>query len=326
MAEKKTSNKSSSKKPTGVPSGETVKPEAAGQRVYTLSDTVSLLGASSQEEVRTELEGLSDVDLIALGRLIGTPRLAKELARNYGVFAHWLEGASPAQLSLLGFVGSSWLRVAAWAALQAEQKYEALQGGLQGSGADKLVRQAEAETIAVPARRTRDRLYNTLVHLSGGLLTWKSKIDTAYAASVTTVPVADSLSALADVAKAMLADKSPGMVARREKSTLNEAAVKRHRETAAALAKAAKAANAVKSASPVVQADVDLWDGAAIKFFEQFVAAVEDAREEDPTIPQPSIIGLRGWFRRLSRKKAGRETEEKNTGAEVEDSEDEGEG
>jgi hypothetical protein len=33
------------------------------------------------------------------------------------------------------------------------------------------------------------------------------------------------------------------------------------------------------------------------------VEATEAARETDPTIPAPSIIGLRSWFRRGRRKK-----------------------
>jgi uncharacterized membrane protein YgcG len=54
--------------------------------------------------------------------------------------------------------------------------------------------------------------------------------------------------------------------------------------------------------SPVKQADVDLWDGLAIAFFEQLVAAADRAHEADPAVPAPTIIGLRSWFRRSSRK------------------------
>jgi hypothetical protein len=103
----------------------------------------------------------------------------------------------------------------------------------------------------------------------------------------------------------MLADKSAGMKARKERSKLDAAAIKKYRELAALSAGAVREAAAVAPVSPVTQPDVDLWDGIAITFFEQFVEVLEQAREEDPTIPAPSIIGLRGWFRRASRKGRG---------------------
>jgi hypothetical protein len=68
-------------------------------------------------------------------------------------------------------------------------------------------------------------------------------------------------------------------------------------------ARAAKrAADAVAPAPVVRQSEVDTWDGLAISFFEQYVDAVEDARRVDPAIPGASIIGLRSWFGRTSRK------------------------
>lgn len=279
-----------------------VEPEG-DESVYTLSEIVARLGAASEAEARQELEGFHDGDLIGFGRKIGTPRLAKELARNYGTFAEWQTGATAEQLALLGFVGPGWLRVAAWAGRQAEQRYQAREAGQQGNAASKQVRETAAETLEVAAVRSRNRLRTMLMYLAGGLPVWVTKINTAYAVSATSVPVADSLAALASVGAEMLKDKSPGMTARLAKTALTKASLDKHKESAAALAKAVKAAGAVKSASPITQSEVDLWDGIAITLFEQFVEAVEDAREDDPTIPAPSIIGLRGWFRRLSRKK-----------------------
>jgi hypothetical protein len=264
--------------------------------VYILADVSRRLGEATEKEVRLELEGLGDADFIAKGRLIGTPRLVKELARNYGHFAASLERATEAQLGQLGFINEDWLRLAAWSARQAELMHEAYQRGAQGGTAGKQVRGVEAEELTAGAKRARDRLRNTLQYLSGQLPTWKTKIQTAYSTSVTTAPIADSILAMADVAEAMLADRSPGMTARRKRTALTAASVEEHRELAKKLAAAVKAARAVRKAAAVTRSEVDLWDGIAITFFEQFVDTVEDAHEEDPRVPAPSILGLRSWF------------------------------
>jgi hypothetical protein len=285
------------------PSDKAVLGAADGERVYILADVVAALGDASEAEVRVDFEGLSEADFVAKGRRIGTPRLAKELARNYGIFADWLPGATREQRELLGFVDKDWLRVATWAARQAEIQHEAQQRGAHGSTADKQVREVAAETLAAEGKRVRDRLRSALNYLSGGLALWKVKVDTAYAAAVTGAPVADAIEAMAAVGDQMLADTSPGMLARRSKSKLTAESLQNYRALAGELSRAMKAAQAVKSAAPVSQSDVDLWDGMALTYFEQFVDAVDDAREADPTIPRPSIIGLRSFFRRLSRKK-----------------------
>jgi hypothetical protein len=203
------------------------------------------------------------------------------------------------------FIGKDWLRIAAWAARKAELNYESLKKGDAKGSADKELRTAKAEDLLKQARSARDRLRTTLQYLAGGIPTWAQRVESAYAAPETQTPVADTLVALCDIGAEMLADKSAGMKARRDRSKLDAAAIKRYREIASAAASAVREASGVAPASAVTQADVDLWDGIAIAFFEQLVDALEQAREEDPTIPAPSIIGLRGWFRRLSRKERG---------------------
>jgi len=265
---------------------------------YVLSTLSAALGDATEEEVRLHFEGLTNADFIAVGRRIGTPRLAKELSRNYGRFADWIPKATPEQVELLGFLGQDWVRMAIWAGRQAEVRYDGFVAGGSGGTNVKELREGEAERLRGKARRARDRLRNALLHLAGGIPGWNQRIGQAYATSVTQEVAADSLEALAELADKMLAEASPGMQARRAKSTLTAAAVAGHHALAAELAEAAKAAAAVRNAPAVSQADVDLWDGIAISFFEQFVETLDDAREEDPSLPAPSIIGLRSWFRR----------------------------
>lgn len=273
--------------------------------VYTLSGIVSRLGNATESEARVELEGLRNDDFIAKGRRVGTPRLAKELARNYGLLADWLQTAKPEQLDLLGFVSADWLRIAAWAAHQSELHYDANQKGASLGAAEKQVRQTRAEELGVEAKHARDRLRGALLHLAGGIPAWVTKIEAAYATPGTQSPITDALVALCDVASAMLADSSPGMLSRRARNRLTHASVQTYRDLAATAAQSIRDAASVAATSPVSQSQVDLWDGIAITFFEQLVDALEQARETDPTIPAPSIIGLRGWFRRVSRKNRG---------------------
>ncbi|WP_170230033.1 hypothetical protein, partial [Polyangium fumosum] len=269
------------------------------------TDIVSRLGDATESEARLELEGLRNDDFIAKGRRIGTPRLAKELARNYGLLADWLLTAKAEQLDLLGFVSADWLRIAAWAARQSETHYDANQKGASLGAAEKQIRQTQAEELGAEAKQARDRLRGTLLHLAGGIPGWVTRIDAAYATPGTQSPISDALVALCDVADALLTDPSPGIVKRRARNRLDMNAVGRFRDLALSAAQALRDAASVAPTAPVSQSQVDLWDGIAITFFEQLVDALEQAREVDPTIPAPSIIGLRGWFRRASRKNRG---------------------
>ncbi|MDI1448910.1 hypothetical protein [Polyangium sp. 6x1] len=270
--------------------------------IYTLADIVSRLGDAAEPEARLELEGLRNDDFIAKGRRIGTPRLAKELARNYGALADWLPTAKAEQLDLLGFVSADWLRIAAWTARQSEIHYDANQKGASLGAAEKQIRQTRAEELGSEAKLARDRLRGALLHLAGGIPAWVTKIEAAYATPGTQSPLTDALVALCDVADAMLSDSSSGMLSRRARNRLTKVAVQTYRDLAATAAQALRDAASVAPTAPVSQSQVDLWDGIAITFFEQLVDALEQAREVDPTIPAPSIIGLRGWFRRASRK------------------------
>ncbi len=273
-------------------------------KIYTLTEVASQLGDATEDEVRVELEGIDNAAFVAKGRRIGTPRLGKELARNYGIFADWLPKATDDQRELLGFVATDWFRLAVWTGRQAEIRYDAMQTGTALGSAEKDARQADADKHLGQARRTRDRLRSALVHLAGGVPTWIARIDAAYATSTTPHPACDSLLALCDLADTMLADPSKGISKRRKHSTLKPALIQKYRTLAAAASTKAAEAAAVTPKAAVSQAEVDLWDGMAVSFFEQFVEAVEQAREEDPTIPTPTIIGLRSFFGRRSTKKS----------------------
>jgi hypothetical protein len=271
--------------------------------VYTLTDLVSRLGAAKEDEARALLDGLSDAELVKKGADIGTPRLVRELARNYGAYTDWLPSATPEQLGLLGFVDADWLRIAAWCGQQAESLHGRLGGGTAGAAGSKVVLAATASDLEAKGRAAVGQLRSGLRFLSGGQAAWAAKIDVAASTALGVSHTADALDALCGVGEEMLKDASPGITARRARSKLTAQLLADLRAQAAALSRAVVAADAVKNAAPVTQSEVDLWDGFAITFFEQFVEATEAARETDPTIPAPSIIGLRSWFRRGRRKK-----------------------
>ncbi|HRI63725.1 MAG TPA: hypothetical protein PK156_05790 [Polyangium sp.] len=272
--------------------------------VYTLSDIVHRLGSATEAEVRLELEGFTNEDFIAKGRRIGTPRLVKELARNYGIMVDWFAQGTPQQKELLGFVGADWLRIAAFAAHQAETRHEELSKGTSLMTATKEVRTSHADDLMHRLKLHRERIYTALQNVAAGLPQWKSRVDGAYSTPDTLVPMTDALDALAAVAEKMLTDATQGMTLRLARNNITATAIQSWRTMAQTARDAQKAANAVAPATTVTQADVDLWDGMAISLFEQFVDAVEDAHHIDPAIPKPSIIGLRSWFGRASKKDA----------------------
>lgn len=275
--------------------------------IYTLSDIVQRLGNATEAEVRQELEGCTNEDFIAKGRRIGTPRLVKELARNYGVMADWLLKATGPQKEWLGFVSSDWLRIAAFAAHQAESRHEELSKGASFVAATKEVRVSQANDLMHTLKLHRERIYTAMQNVAAEIPQWKSRVHGAYSTPDTIVPMTDALDALATVAEMMLAEPTPGMTLRLARNNITTATIQSWRTMAQTAREAQKAANAVKSATTVTQQDVDLWDGMAISLFEQFVNAAEDAHRIDPSIPTPTIIGLRSWFRRASAKSAPKE-------------------
>jgi hypothetical protein len=271
-----------------------------GHALHTLSELVARLGGSSEDEVHVQLEGFSDADFIARGRRFAAPQLAESLGYDYGRFADWLPAATLAQLDLLGFVERDWLRIAVWAGRQWETRDEALSLGPPDGDSQGWQRAAAAEALRIAGRRARDRLRTALDYLAGGQPAWRTRIQQAYARSNTAEPVADALTALANVADAMLADRSPGMVARRASSQFIAMCGFDCRTLAERVITAGTAA-AIEVPAPVSQTEADRWGGVAVTFYEQFLDAVEDAHEEDPSIPAPSGIGLRGFLRRVTR-------------------------
>jgi hypothetical protein len=270
--------------------------------VYTLSNIVQRLGSATENEARLELEGMSNEQFIAKGRRIGTPRLVKELARNYGIMVDWLATATNSQKENLGFVGTDWLRIAAWAGREAEIRHEALTKGESLASATKHVRSSTADELMHQVKNTRERFYTSLLNVAGGIAAWKARVDSAYATPDTHVPVTDALDAMCVVAEKMLAEPTDGMKIRLARNNITAASIQKIRDLAAAARNAKRDAIAVTPAPAVTQSDVDVWDGLAISFFEQFVDAVDDAHQVDPAIPSASIIGLRSWFGRTSRK------------------------
>lgn len=278
--------------------------------IYTLSDIVQRLGTANEDEVRMELEGFTNDDFIAKGRRIGTPRLVKELARNYGIMVDWLGTATPQQKDLLGFVGTDWLRIASYAGHQADIRHEALNKSESLASAAKHVRSSKADESMSAVKHTRERVYTILQNVAAGIATWKTNVDSAYSTPDTQVPMTDALEALCRVAEKMLVNPTDGMKIRLARNKVTPSAIQTWRDLAQSARLAQREAEAVPAAPSVTQGDVDVWDGMAISFFEQFVDAVEDARRIDPAIPAPSIIGLRSWFKRTPRKAAQEQTPE----------------
>ncbi len=276
--------------------------------VYILSDIVQRLGPATDAETRLEVEGYTNEDFIAKGRRIGTPRLAKEIARNYGVMVDWLNTATAQQKEVLGFVGLDWLRIAAHAGRQAEIRHDNLGRGESEKAATKHVRVAKADEAMHLVKSTRERLYTALLNVAGGLAVWKARVEAAYATPDTQVPMTDAVDALCTIAEKMLAEPTAGMTIRLARNNITAQSISKWRELADSARVAKREADAVAPAPPVTQADIDVWDGIAITLFEQFVDAVEDARRLDPAIPAPSIIGLRNWFGRRSHKDESPET------------------
>jgi 5-methylthioribose kinase len=272
--------------------------------VYTLSDIVQRLGPATEQEARVELEGFTNEHFIAKGRRIGTPRLVKEVARNYGILLDWLSTATAAQKDLLGFVGTDWLRIAAYVAHQADIRHETLTKSQSLASANKHVRSSKADELMNTVKHTRERIYTLLQNVAGGIATWKAAIDGAYSTPDTRVPMTDALDAMCKVAEKMVNEPTDGMKIRLARNNVTLSHIQAWRDLAESARQAQREATAVATAPSVIQSEVDTWDGMTISFFEQFVDAVEDARRIDPTIPAPSIIGLRSWFGRTTRKSA----------------------
>jgi hypothetical protein len=178
------------------------------------------------------------------------------------------------------------------------------------ASATKQVRSSKADELMSTVKHSRERLYTILQNVAGGIATWKAHIDGAYSTPDTQVPMTDALEALCRVAEKMLAEPTDGMKTRLARNKVTTSAIQSWRDMAQSARQAQREADAVATAPSVTQAEVDTWDGIAISFFEQFVDAVEDARRIDPAIPAPSIIGLRNWFGRSSRKAADEPTPE----------------
>ena len=264
-----------------------------GERVYTVDELVQRVGAADGSGARALVRGLTDEDLIDLGRRVATPRITTDGRRMYGIVLDALSGLTPAQRALLPTVTDARVAAAVGALAHGRDLHQRRQTelGLRRSG--KEASEADAGAVRERARALRAQLREVLVDLLGD----RPEIDAAAGSVTTGAALASAIENLVGILEVKVlgtelrAELQPGSYDKGELAAI--------RKTAAEARRLDDRAEAVQGVAEVPQSEVDLWDGINLALLDRVVTAFERAHDRDPVIPRIAYLSLRSTSRRV---------------------------
>jgi hypothetical protein len=267
--------------------------DVAARPLYTLAQLVERLGVATPEEVLLHVGRNSKVELTELGRKIATPRLSKDSARLMGQAVDYYSQADEDQLDALAGIDPDLLRVGAWAAAEDERLWALHTRGQKSATQRRSTFGVSYSELRDEALGRREQIHKLLIRLSGNDPVQLKAIEDAYGTSRGPQALSDSLQALAGLGRNYLADPSPEMVQRRQRSRLREALLADVEALAGRLLDQGLAAQAVANLPTVTQSDVDYWDGVVLWFLRRIIDAFDAARLTDPRVPRLVAIATR---------------------------------
>jgi hypothetical protein len=264
---------------------------------YTLKGLMDRIGPVTDDEVMLFVEGCDRGELIKKGKGVGTSRITTDGPRLYGTSLDFLENATQAQREAVAGLSVPLLKAAIHAVHRGEELYQQLRTTKNDKSGGRAVDSVTVDKARATLVADRDVLYETLSTLAAGDRTWQTKIERAYGTMATPKDLKKSLTDLSVVARAMLADASPQMTARRATVAIDEAKLARLNAAAADYATAAAQAAAPMTSAAVSQADVDYWDGINLYLLRRIINIHEAGNVRDPSVPRLIPISLRNLFR-----------------------------
>ncbi|MDB4928843.1 MAG: hypothetical protein JWM10_1327 [Myxococcaceae bacterium] len=278
------------------PAAATAKPAARAarkERVYTVDELAQRVGNLDGAGARSFIRGLTEDELIELGRRVATPRITTDGRRMYGTVLDALARLTPAQRALLPTVTDA--RVASSIGALAygrdlHQRREA-ELGLRKTGKEST--EVDATALRERARALRAQLRDVLVDLLGE----RPEIDAAAGNVTTGAALSTAIENLLDLLESKVlgtelrAELQPGSYGKGELAAI--------RKTAADARRLDDRAAAVQGIAEVPQSEVDLWDGINLTLLDRIVAAFERGHDRDPTIPRLGYMSLRPGTRRV---------------------------
>lgn len=263
------------------------------ERVYTVDELVQRVGGAGGSGARALIRGLTDEDLIDLGRRVATPRITTDGRRLYGIVLDSLARLTPAQRASLPTVTDARVAAAVGAMAHGRDLHQRRETelGLRKSGKEST--EVDATAVRERARALRAQLREVLVDLLGD----RPEID----AAAGTVTTGGALSTAIENLLELLEVKVLGTELRAElhPGSYDKGELAAIRKTAAEARRLDDRAAAVQGVAEVPQSEVDLWDGINLALLDRVVTAFERGHDRDPAIPRLGYISLRTASRRL---------------------------
>jgi hypothetical protein len=256
-------------------------------RVYTVDELVQRVGSADGTGARALVRGLTDDDLIDLGRRVATPRITTDGRRMYGTVLDALARLTPAQRALLPTVTDARIAAAVGALAHGRDLHQRREAelGLRKSGKEST--EVDATAVRERARALRAQLRDVLVDLLGE----RPEIDAAAGTVTTGAALSTAIENLVELLEVKVlgtelrAELQPGSYDKGELAAI--------RKTAAETRRLDDRAAAVQGIAEVPQSEVDLWDGITLTLLARVVAAFERGHDRDPTIPRLGYLSLR---------------------------------
>lgn len=270
------------------------RPAAASvERVYTLDELQARVGGADETGAHALIRGLTDDDLIALGRRVATPRITTDARRLYGIALDTIDRLTASQRGRLPTVTDHRLAASIGALAHGDDLRERREAelGLRSTRRDAAV--VDAAAARAQAIALRGQLQEVLVDLLGE----RPEIEAAAGSASTGESLSNALENLLSMLEAKVLatelhdELRPGSYDERERDSIRRVAKDlRHLDERAA---------AVQGVAQIPQSEVDLWDGINLTLLDRLVTAFERAHALDPAIPRLAYQALRTWSRRV---------------------------
>jgi hypothetical protein len=275
---------------------------SAAPIAHTLPSLAKALGTPDPDLLPALLEGATDVDLVALGNTIATPRLLTDDRRLFSIAYDVYTQATPQQKNHLRGFSLELLGLAVHHAIELETLLAEHEGRAAHIEISTASRDASAQEAFAAGITLRDQAKTVLDGVAGKNTPLLAEIDKALGTAESSEKLALGLSQLAAIGQRFIGHKKDALATRAKVMRLDATYVDALTAAAAAVRGTTLAASAKSSGKKTTQGPLDKKDAEAFHLLEAIIDAFEKAHDIDPTIPRLVPISMRRHFGKHVRK------------------------
>ncbi len=262
---------------------------------YNWPKLLSLVPKPSQEDLADHAVHTPVADLVADGACIRSDRILKDVLRWTGtVHDFWEESAQEVREQVVGY-DPGLLRVLVWEGAKLRDMLETFTHAKDDAAASQAVAASMARQIKTQASGTREQLRAALQSAARQDAKVLPRILSAYGTAGSLKDLADSIHALAQVARSLLGDDS-AFASKLRKGHVTEEKLKAVEAISQQVRSLGEKTTGGQTRTSVTQAQLDVQDGTCLELMEVLMDLLNSSHEINPAIPRLVPLATRSYF------------------------------